>query len=362
MPLDRAGGAAYAGASDLRLLPAWGPREESAVVMKKLVAGIALLLGVFAFVAAGATTWAVAFNAPSQLPVLTAGETIPGMAQWNRAEIPQVQTVKARDGAPLTYRLYPASSNQAVVLVHGSSGSGQSMHRLAQGLQAAGASVYAISLRGHGGSGTRNGDVSYKGQPDDDLADFVKAVGLDKAGTHRTLAGFSSGGGFVLRIASGPQQALFDDYLAISPYIAHDAPTTKPNAGGWASVSVPRMVALSALEQVGLPLFQDKPVVRFATDAQPGDTRTPVYSYRLATSLQLPRDWKKAIASISKPTLLVVGGKDELFNAAAYAPLMAALNPKISVLVEPGATHLAMIGDPAAIAATVAAWRRLVGG
>ena len=179
-----------------------------------IAAGILVLAMVAGFTAV------IAFNAPTAPPVLAAGNSIPGIQQWNFAELPKVQTVKARDGAPLTYRLYPGRPDRAVVLVHGSSGTDASMLKLAQALQAAGASVYAISLRGHGGSGTSNGDVSYIGQLDDDLADLVKGLGLDKPGVHRTLAGFSSGGGLVLRIAGGPQAGLFDDYLAISPYIA----------------------------------------------------------------------------------------------------------------------------------------------
>ena len=142
------------------------------------------------------------------------------------------------------------------------------MLKLAQALQAAGATVYAISLRGHGGSGTANGDVSYVGQLDDDLADLVKGLGLDKPGVHRTLIGFSSGGGFVLRIAGGKQAGLFNDYLAISPYIGQDAPTNKPNSGGWAGVAVPRIIALSLLDSIGLPWFQGLPAVHFATDAK----------------------------------------------------------------------------------------------
>ena len=203
-----------------------------------------------------------------------------------------MQTVKARDGAPLNYRLYPGRPDRAVVLVHGSSGTDASMLKLAQALQAAGASVYAVSLRGHGGSGTSNGDVSYIGQLDDDLADLVKGAGLDKPGMHRTLAGFSSGGGLVLRIAGGPQAGLFDDYLALSPYIAPDSPTNKPNSGGWAGVALPRIVALSLLDGFGLPWFQGLPAVHFATAAKADSNRTPVYSFRLAASLQLGRDWR----------------------------------------------------------------------
>src|SRR5579872_4640782 len=87
----------------------------------------------------------IAFDSPARVPRLAAADTMPGMAEWNRAEIPVVQQVKARDGAPLTYRLYPGAADRAVILVHGSSGASVTMHKVAQALQAAGATVYAIS-------------------------------------------------------------------------------------------------------------------------------------------------------------------------------------------------------------------------
>ena len=314
---------------------------------------ILIVIGAFAAV--------IAFNAPTAPPVLAAGNSIPGIAQWNFAELPKVQTLKARDGAPLNYRVYPGRHDRAVVLVHGSSGTDVSMLKLAQALQAAGASVYAISLRGHGGSGTANGDVSYIGQLDDDLADLVKGLGLDKPGIHRTLVGFSSGGGFVLRIAGGKQAGLFDDYIAISPYIDQDSPTNKPNAGGWADVAVPRLITLSLLASAGLPWFQDLPVVHFATDAKPSNSRTPVYSFRLAASLQLGRDWRGVLSRISAPTEIVIGANDELFNADQFKPMLQSINPRIGVTVVPNETHLGMIADPPATAAIAAAWRKLAG-
>lgn len=322
-----------------------------------------VLFGVAALVlAAGAAFGAViAFSSPGELPPLRAGDTLPGSDSWNRAEIPAVSRVTARDGAPLTYRLYPARTDRAVVLVHGSSGTSSSMHRLAQALQAAGASVYSISLRGHGGSGTRNGDSSYVGQLDDDLVDFVRAAGLADAKVHRTLMGFSSGGGFVLRMASSSSRALFDDYVAIAPYISHDSPTARPSSGGWASVAVPRIVALSILDGFGLPLFQDLPVVRFATAAKADDRRTPVYSFRLTTGMQLGRDWRAAIGRIDRPTAVIVGADDELFYADRYAATFAALNPRISVEVVPGLGHMDMITQARACAAVAALWRRLAG-
>ena len=322
----------------------------------------ALALGGLIVLAAGAMAAAIAFDSPAAPPVLAAGNSIPGISQWNFAELPKVHTVKARDGATLNYRLYPGRADRAVVLVHGSTGSGAEMLKLAQALQGAGATVYAISLRGHGGSGTRNGDVSYRSQLDDDLADLVKGVGIGEQGVHRTLVGFSAGGGFVLRLAGGPQAGLFDDYLAISPYIGPDSPTNKPNSGGWAGVALPRVVALSLLDRIGLPWFQGLPVIHFATQAKADDSRTPVYSFRLMASLQLGRDWRAVLASIKAPTRIVVGANDELFNADQFQPMMQAINPRIGVTVVPGHGHLGMIADPAAVDAVAAAWRKLADG
>ena len=330
---------------------------EDAAMLRHLI----IALGVLVLIVVGAFAGVIAFNAPAAPPVLAAGNSIPGMAQWNFAELPKVQTLKARDGAPINYRLYPGREDRAVVLAHGSTGSGVEMLKLAQALQAAGATVYAISLRGHGGSGTANGDVSYLGQLDDDLADLVKGLGLDRPGVHRTLAGFSSGGGLVLRIAGGPQAALFDDYLALSPYIAPDSPTNKPNSGGWAGVAMPRIVALSLLDSVGLPWFQGLPAVHFATAAKADNNRTPIYSFRLVASLQLGRDWRAVLARIKAPTAIVIGANDELFNADQFQPTMQAINPRIGVTVVPNEGHLAMIADPAATTAIAAAWRKLAG-
>lgn len=325
--------------------------------MRRTVWGLAsvplLVVGVFAIVIAG--------DSPVAVPRLAAGDSLPGSAAWRQDEIPEVRRVAARDGAPLTYRLYPARTDRAVVMIHGLSGASGSMHKLAQALQAEGATVYSISLRGHGGSGWVNGDSSYLGQLDDDLVDFLRATRLADPKIHRTLMGFSSGGGFVLRTAGGANRALFDAYLALSPFIAPDSPTTRPASGGWASVAVPRVVALTILGGFGLPWFQGLPVVRFATAAKADDSRTPVYSFRLAAGMQLGRDWAGALGRIDRPTQVIVGSNDELFDAARFAPLLGELNPAIAVTVHPGAGHMNMIADAAACAAVTRLWQQLAG-
>jgi pimeloyl-ACP methyl ester carboxylesterase len=301
----------------------------------------------------------IAFNEPERIPPLAAGNSLPGMSTWNMAEVPQPQRVTMRDGAPMAYRFYPGRKELAVVLVHGSSGTGFSMHKLAQAMQAAGATIYSIDLRGHGGSGTVNGDTSYKNQLDDDLVDFVKGVGLTDTQVHRTLAGFSSGGGFVLRTASGANRGMFDAYLAISPYVATDSPTTRPASGGWASVAVPRVVALAVLERMGLPWFQGLPVVRFATDAKPDRNRTPIYSFRLATGMQIGPDWRERLRRIEQPTWIVVGSKDELMVPDQYLPTLGPLSKRISVSVQPGHSHMEMIADPKAAFMLSMLWRQM---
>jgi pimeloyl-ACP methyl ester carboxylesterase len=299
----------------------------------------------------------IALDEPAPIKRLAAGDSLPGADKWNWKALPPVSRVVARDGAPLTYRVYAGRPDLAVVLVHGSSGSGNSMHRLAMELQAAGATVYTISLRGHGGSGAVVGDTSYKDQLDDDLVDFVRAVELDKPGIHRSLIGFSSGGGFVLRTASGPNAALFDAYLPISPYIAHDSPTSRPAAGGWASVALPRFIALSVLDGFGLPWFQNLVVVRFATDAKPSVNRTPFYSWRLQVGMHLHRNWRQEIAGISRPIIVAVGINDELFRGDQFAGLFAGLNPAIRISVLPEQGHMTMISDDRAVSEVADLWR-----
>jgi non-heme chloroperoxidase len=328
-------------------------------MVAKWIGRLAIVLAVIVAVAIGAAGAIIAFDEPPVLPRLTAADSLPGFSSWNLAEIPRTRQLQARDGAPLAYRFYPGPKERAVVLVHGSSGTNVTMHRLAQALQSSGATVYSISLRGHGGSGTRNGDSSYSRQLDDDLMDFVQKVGLNAPGVHRTLMGFSSGGGFVLRTASGPNAASFDAYVALSPYVAHDSPTSRQDAGGWAGVAMGRLLMLAALDGLGLPWFQGLPVVRFATDAKPSDSRTPVYSYRLMSGMQLGPAWRLAIARIRRPTLIVVGADDELFLAGQFSPLFGELNRRISVSILPDAGHMTMIADERAVSTIADLWRGL---
>lgn len=268
----------------------------------------------------------------------------------------------ARDGAQLTYRRYaPAGglpSRGSVVLVHGSSANSQSMHPLAQSLAQAGFTVYALDMRGHGASGPR-GDIAYIGQLDDDLEDFVSAV--QPAGP-KTLVGFSSGGGFALRVAGGARQAMFDNYLFMAPYTSRRAPTSRPDAGGWVSVGVPRVIALTLLNRIGITAFNHLPVLAFAINDAPRAELTGSYSYALATNFQPDEDYQRNIRGIHKPAAVLAGQDDEVFVAAKFAQVFAdAGRPDIPVTLVPDTGHIKLTLSPAARAAAVQAVERLDG-
>ncbi|HEY2256336.1 MAG TPA: alpha/beta fold hydrolase, partial [Variovorax sp.] len=216
--------------------------------------------------------------------------------------MPPLSRFMARDGSELAYRRYAPADGQptrgSVMLVHGSSANSQSVHPLAQSLAQAGYAVYAFDIRGHGASGQR-GRIDYIGQLDDDLEDFMRAV---RPVRPATLAGFSSGGGFALRVAGDARQGLFDNYLFMSPYVHFRAATARSrDAGGWVSIGTPRLVALSLLNRVGVTHWNQLPVVDFAVADSPQADLTNSYSYALAANFQPHEDYHAGIRAIGRP-------------------------------------------------------------
>jgi pimeloyl-ACP methyl ester carboxylesterase len=229
------------------------------------------------------------------------------------------------------------------------------VHGFAKALQVAGITVYAPDTRGHGGSG-RNGDIDYVGQLEDDLADLLSATPSPAAGGKRVLIGHSSGGGFVLRVAGGPIGERFDGYLLIAPFLRHDAPTTRPGTGGWAAPSVPRILGLAVLSQLGLHWFEGLPVISFAVAPQDlNPTRTASYSFRLWVNFAPHRDWQADLRGIRRPAMVLVGANDELFVADRFRPAIQTERSDIPVEVLPGLDHMGPMITPQGRAAVVKA-------
>ncbi len=308
---------------------------------------LALVVVVCAAIAA-----ALAFGGPKSPPAMASiNEPFKSV---DFSDLPPLRHFNAKDGASLAYRQYgpaTAAASGSVILIHGSSASSQSMHVLAKAFAQAGVVAYALDVRGHGASGTK-GTIGYVGQLEDDLVAFAKTVTLPQPST---LAGFSSGGGFVLRFAGSARQDMFQNYLLLSPFLSTKAPSFRPNSGGWVNVGVPRVVALSLLNTIGIRAFNDLPVTRFALSQRAKTFLTPEYSYTLAANFQPHRDYQSDIRSANHPCVIVAGASDETFITDKLEGIVRAQGKNWPVILLPGIAHVPLTLDSTAVAAAVAA-------
>lgn len=281
--------------------------------------------------------------------------------------LPQPETYRARDGASLPYRRYAAAGEpgRILILLHGSGWHGMQFNRMARELAARGAAdVIVPDLRGHGAAPARRGDVDHIGQYEEDIADLIGILREEQPGAEIVLGGHSSGGGLVVRYAGGEREAAVDRFLLMAPFLKHDAPTTRPNSGGWAHSAVRRIIGLTKLNAVGVTALNHLPVIAFAMpravlDGPLGGTATTRYSYRLNTGYAPRSDYEADIARLDRPFLLVAGSADEAFRADAYEPLMRELTPHGTYRVLDGVGHLDVVERPEVID-LVEAW--LTGG
>jgi alpha-beta hydrolase superfamily lysophospholipase len=281
-------------------------------------------------------------------PVLTSVSTTARAV--DRSTMPGVERFHARDGTELAYRHYPAralASGQMAVVVHGSSGSSIAVHALAKTLAERGIDTYAPDIRGHGASGTR-GDIVYLGQLEDDLSDFVAEIRKINAAAPLTLIGHSSGGGFALRVAGSPIQNLFVRTVLLAPYLGYDAPSSRQDAGGWASPDIPRFLGLTMLRRLGIFCCESLATIAFAVGPDTSAILASTYSYRLMRNFGTTRDYRDDLAAAGKPVAVFAGAADELMFPDKYKD---AVGQRAAVKLIDGVNHMGIVSDPAAVSA-----------
>jgi pimeloyl-ACP methyl ester carboxylesterase len=287
---------------------------------------------------------------PSRPPMLA---SVSGGTRTDMSDLPQLSRFQARDGTELAFRHYqPApgadADDRVAVLVHGSSGGSRSMHTLARAVAARGAETFAVDMRGHGASGTR-GDIVYNGQLEDDLADLVDHIRTTRPKAAITLVGFSSGGGFALRVAGSRTKELFTRTVLLAPYLGNDAPTSRPNSGGWANASLPRLHRLRALRQVGLTCCESLPALAFAVPQNSEKAQTGTYSFRLMVNFGVFHNYHSYVAAATHPLTIYAGAADELMFADKYAGAVQDF-ANVNLKVLDGLNHMGLIYDPRAAA------------
>lgn len=268
------------------------------------------------------------------------------LAALDYTGLPHLLRYPAGDGTQLAYRHYPAESERALILLHGSAYHGKQLHPLARMIADSGAAeVYVPDIRGHGASALPRGDVDHTGRLVEDLIDLIEHIRDARPDVRVFVGGHSSGGGLAVRLFGAGHGLDIAGGILLAPYLGHDAPTTRPASGGWARAYVPRIIGLSMLNMVGIDWLNGLTAIDFAMPASVRDgTETLSYSYRLMIAYA-PRDYRTDLAGAPTDLLVLVGARDDAFLADKYAALIP---PPSGARVEvlPDLTHLAIAYAP----------------
>lgn len=254
---------------------------------------------------------------------------------------------EARDGATLGYRDIPGEG-RVIILIHGSGWHGASYEGLGKGIAArTGRRVIVPDLRGHGPLADPRGDIDYIDQLEDDMADLMAHLGLESA----DFVGHSSGGGLVIRIASGAYGAMIDKAVLIAPFLKYDAPTARDDSN-WAEPQIRRIIGLSMLNMVGIRALNGLKVIEFnlpddVLDTEQGQYATQSYSYRLNTGFAPRMDYLSDIAALPE-FMLIAGQNDEAFLADQYEPVMSGASDRGTYDILPDLGHLDILNDDGA--------------
>lgn len=296
---------------------------------------------------------------------------LPGFGNQFRSvdysDLPPLESYRARDGVALAYRTYLASATNVqpqriAVLIHGASDSSAGMHVVARALARTGVTCYVPDVRGHGAN-QPHGDIRYPGQLDDDLIDFMRQIRPKHSPAQWALIGFSAGGGFALRIDGGAEGNMFDQYLLLAPGLRYDAPTSRmaakngndgnESASSFVAPYTGRLIAIAVLRGIGIRWFDGLPALAFAVPLD--STRfTSAYSMRLLENFSPHQDYLADIRNIHKPTVVLVGTRDEFGLPEKFAPVFHSQRTDVEVTLLPGLNHLDMVTSPEAIRAITA--------
>jgi pimeloyl-ACP methyl ester carboxylesterase len=278
--------------------------------------------------------------------------------KFDYSDVPPLRETPARKGTPIAFRAYlsdkVAEAGPVVIAIHGSSAFSSSMHPLAKALLAEGIGVYAPDIRGHGKTG-RRGDIDYAGQLDDDLVDLVSVVRVRHPQARIVLLGLSAGGGFALHAAAALGR-LFDRTVLLAPMLGRRAPTVPQSVYTWARPFLPRIIALSILERLGIHAFESLPALALAIPPGNPAGQTGVYSYRLFRAFGT-RDYAADLRKAPRPIAVIVGAKDQLFRAEMFAPTIHTVRKDVPVTVLPDLDHIGVSTDLRAVPAIVGAIR-----
>ena len=237
------------------------------------------------------------------------------------------KTFKTRQGDTLSYRLYPAWSEDLVILYHGVGSDSRYMCVLASALaEAKIATVVTPDFRCHGGSRELSDKISAN-QLEIDLEELIIHLKSQRSVTRIILAGHSMGGGFALRVAVSDIRKQFAKFVAIAPYVPPDFNVHVPGYAGWITFN----------DQGGFD-------VNMAELFRTGQEKLH-YSPEFVQAVTAPKDLLSRLETLKPAVHIVSGEKDEVNQAARYQEIFASV--KVPVDIIPGLNHLMIVAKPA---------------
>jgi len=138
--------------------------------------------------------------------------------------------------------------------------------------------------------------------------------------------------------------------VLLAPYLGYDAPTNRPDSGGWARADIPRLIGLSVLRRLGILCCESLPTLAFAVPANSERILASTYSYRL---MRISRRAATGddFAATRHPVTLISGADDELMLPDKYADAVHAIAPSVEVKLIDGVDHMGIVSDPKAASA-----------
>lgn len=250
--------------------------------------------------------------------------------------------ITVRDKKRIFAYRFPHNSKNTVILIHGVKSTGYEYSKTAKLLQeATKAEVFAIDLRGHGKSAGKDGDVDYIFQYADDLIDIVKFIRKQKPDGKIIVAGHSMGAGVTLTFAMSKNKPIIDGILLFAPLIGQNSPAieqsqsaVKDSIEPGMKIHIARIIGLKMFNELGNHLQDSLPVLFFNL---PEKMPLRKYSYRANMSMA-PENYVEGLQSISVPALVIIGSRDEAFNAEKLKKAVTE-NCKAKVQIINEATH-----------------------
>ncbi|MBT5928071.1 MAG: alpha/beta fold hydrolase [Verrucomicrobia bacterium] len=258
---------------------------------------------------------------------------------------------KVSDGLMLKGSRFASPSPHSLLFLHGASAFSSELNK-SIGLirERTGIEAFSYDHRGHGDSPGVRGHVDFVGQYVSDLSDVIETILKLKPNGQLILAGHSMGGGILQQYAMRDEPSKVDAYLLFAPVVGMDFPESTPP--DHISIHMGRALGILVMQKLGIHTFDTMPVVRLGVPMFPGHINE--YSLNAARSMR-PQNYKEAFASLTEPTLFILGENDTVGGVKTQniaQEIQSHSNAKVQIIPN---EHHHVQNNPNAIT-TVAQW------